>query len=285
MSSGFSFSKAKNEFFMEKPNILVSNDDGIDAPGLVKLVEELKKFANVYVCAPHRQQSAVGHSITIFYPIRAIEHHRNGEFFGMAVEGTPADAIKIGVLYFFKDVKFDLVVSGINHGANTAINVIYSGTVSAATEGTTLRIPSIAVSLAGYEKNDFIYPAKITAKIIKSILVDKNISLSPTTLLNINIPHVPENEIKGIKMTKLGKSNWEDEFEVRADPNGRDYYWLKGKMNITDTTTDFDVCAVKEKYISITPLHYDLTDYEKYDELKKIDFNIATLSTRGKQSQ
>ncbi len=93
-------------------------------------------------------------------------------------------------------------------------------------------------------------------------------------MLNINIPSVPENEIKGIKFTKLGKSNWEDEFEVRADPNGRDYYWLTGKMNITDKTTDYDVMAVKEKYISITPLHYDLTDYDKYEELKKLELKV-----------
>jgi 5'-nucleotidase len=259
---------------MSKPNILVSNDDGIDALGLQTLVDELKKFANVYVSAPDRQQSAVGHSITIFYPIRAAKHYKNGEFFGMAVEGTPADAVKIGVLYFFKDVKFDLVVSGINHGSNTAINVIYSGTVSAATEGITLRIPSVAISLTTFEKNDFIYPAKISGKIIQSILEEKMITVSPTTLLNINIPSVPENEIKGIKITKLGKSNWEDEFEVRADPSGRDYYWLTGKMNITDETTDYDVIAIKEKYISITPLHFDLTDYGKYEELKKRDFKI-----------
>jgi len=259
---------------MEKPNILVSNDDGIDAIGLRRLVEELKKFANVYVSAPHRQQSAVGHSITIFYPIRAVEHYVNDEFYGMAVEGTPADAVKIGVLHFFKDVKFDLVVSGINHGANTAINVIYSGTVSAATEGTTLKIPSVAVSLTTFAKSDFVYPAKISAKIIQEILNNKIVNLSPTTLLNINIPSVPENEIKGIKITKQGKSNWEDEFEVRSDPNGRDYYWLTGKMNVVDESIEYDVAAIKENYISITPLHYDLTDYEKYEELKNWDLKL-----------
>src|SRR5262245_19344196 len=116
MKSGLS---CTNKKMNTKPNILVSNDDGIEAPGLQRLVEELKTFANVYVAAAYRQQSAVGHSITIFYPIRAYEHFVNGQFFGMAVEGTPADAVKIGVLFFFKDIKFDLVVSGINHGANT----------------------------------------------------------------------------------------------------------------------------------------------------------------------
>jgi len=257
---------------MVKPNILVSNDDGIEADGLYKLVLELKKFANVYVSAPHRQQSAVGHSITIYYPLRAFEYRKHGESFGMAVEGTPADAVKLGVLFLYKDVKFDLVVSGINHGANTAINIIYSGTVSAATEGTTLDIPSIAVSAASYEKVDFDYPAEVTAKIIKDILVNKGIKLHPKTLLNINIPSVPKEEIKGIKITKQGRSNWIDDFEVRSDPNGRDYYWLTGKMNILDTQDDYDVIAVKENYISITPLQYDLTDNKMINEIQ--DWNL-----------
>jgi 5'-nucleotidase len=257
-----------------KPNILISNDDGIDAPGLVKLATELKKFANVYVSAPHRQQSAVGHSITIFYPLRAFEFYREGKFFGWAVEGTPADAVKLGVLFLFKDVKIDLIVSGINHGANTAINVIYSGTVSAATEGTTLNIPSIAISLATYDKISFDYPARVSAKIIKDILTNKKIRLHCKTLLNINIPPIPEKKIKGIKITKQGKSDWQDQFEVRADPNGRDYYWLTGKMNITDKDTTYDIVAVKDGYISITPLHYDLTNHKGYKEVKKWNLKL-----------
>lgn len=256
-----------------KPNILVSNDDGIEAPGLQRLVEELNGFANVYVSAPYRQQSAVGHSITIFYPLRVYEHQKDGKFFGMAVEGTPADAVKIGVLFFFKDIKFDLVVSGINHGANTAINIIYSGTVSAATEGTILGIPSIAVSLTTFSKVDFIEPAKITAKIVKQIWEDDEIKIHEGTLLNINIPNVPESEIKGVKITKQGKSFWEDSFEVRADPNGREYYWLTGKMAYRDESTEFDIAAVKDNYISITPLHYDLTDYNTFEEIKNWKLN------------
>ncbi len=257
-----------------KPNILVSNDDGIEAPGLQRLVEELKTFANVYVCAPYRQQSAVGHSITIFYPIRAYEHFVNGEFFGMAVEGTPADAVKIGVLFFFKDVKFDLIVSGINHGANTAINIIYSGTVSAATEGAILGIPSIALSLTTFNKVDFITPAKVSSKIIQDILKDETVKIPKGTVLNINIPNVPENQIKGVKFTQQGKSYWEDSFEVRADPNGRDYYWLTGKMVIKDDSTDYDIIAVNDNYVSITPLHYDLTDYKTYEEIKNLKLKL-----------
>lgn len=255
-------------------NILVSNDDGIEAEGLQKLAAELKKFANVFVCAPHRQQSAVGHSITVFYPLRAFEYKKDGEFFGIAVEGTPADAVKLGVLIFYKDVKFDLVVSGINHGANTAINIIYSGTVSAATEGTTLNIPSIAVSLASFEDIDFSYTAEASAKMIYDILINKAIKLSPKTLLNINFPAVPKEQIKGIMITKQGKSNWQDSYEVRSDPNGRDYYWLTGKMNITDESDDTDIIAVKNNYISITPLQYDLTDYDLVNEIKKWELKI-----------
>lgn len=257
-----------------KPNILVSNDDGIEAPGLQRLVEELKSFANVYVSAPYTQQSAVGHSITIFYPLRTYEHQKDGEFFGIAVEGTPADAVKIGVLHFFKDVKFDMVVSGINHGANTAINIIYSGTVSAATEGTILKIPSIAVSLTTFTKADFIEPAKIASAIIKQMWEDDKINLHEGTLLNMNIPNVPLNEIKGVKVTKQGRSYWEDAFEVRKDPNGRDYYWLTGHMEYRDISTEFDVAAVKENYVSITPLHFDLTDYLTYEEIKNWQLNL-----------
>jgi len=255
---------------LNKPNILLSNDDGIDATGLLKLAGELKQFANVYIAAPYRQQSAVGHSITIFYPLRAHKHLINGKEFGIAVDGTPADAVKLGALWFYKDVKFDLIVSGINHGSNTAINIIYSGTVSAATEGSILGIPSIAVSLTTFEPNDFSVPAGIAAKLIKQFLGPAKNMIKPKTILNINIPAVNEDEIKGIKITKQGKSYWEDSFEVRADPNGRDYYWLTGHMVITDESVDNDIIAVKDNYISITPIQHDLTDYSIYEEIKNI---------------
>lgn len=257
---------------MNKINILLSNDDGIDAPGIVSLADELKKFANVYVAAPLHQQSAVGHSITIYYPLRAHKHFRNGEFFGIAIDGTPADAVKLGVLHFFKEVKFDLVISGINQGENTAINIIYSGTVSAATEGTILNIPSIALSLATFEKIDFKPYAEISARLIKGLLGKK--LLEENILLNINIPAVDVNEIRGVKFTQQGKSFWDDSFEVRSDPNGREYYWLTGKMVSTDEKKDSDTIALKENFISITPLHFDLTDHKKFESLKNIKLNL-----------
>ena len=149
-------------------NILISNDDGIDAPGIHALAEELKKIARVTVVAPDRQQSAVGHAITMNYPLRAVPFHKNGEFFGYAVDGTPADCVKLAVKFLLKE-KPDLVVSGINHGSNTAINIIYSGTVSAATEGTILGIPSIAVSLTTYAAADFRYAARIAARLARMV--------------------------------------------------------------------------------------------------------------------
>jgi 5'-nucleotidase len=257
-----------------KTNILVSNDDGIEAEGLHRLAAELKKFANVYVSAPHRQQSSVGHSISIYYSLRAFQYKKDNKLFGWAVEGTPADAVKLGVLFLYKHIKFDLVVSGINNGANSALAIIYSGTVSAATEGTVLKIPSVALSLVSSNKNDFSSTAKLSAKIIKQLVTNNKKNLSSSTLLNINFPPVPKNKIKGIKITKQGKSNWSDHYEVRSDPNGREYYWLKGKMNVLDKENDTDVIALKQNYISITPLHYDLTDYNKLEEVQQWKLNV-----------
>lgn len=258
----------------KKPNILVSNDDGIEAEGLHRLAYELKKFANVYVSAPHRQQSSVGHSISIYYSLRAFQYKKDNRFFGWAVEGTPADAVKLGVLFLYKDIKFDLVVSGINNGANSALAIIYSGTVSAATEGTVLKIPSVALSLVSSKRNDFKSTARLSAKIIKQLVIDNKHNLTSSTLLNINFPPVPKSRIKGIKVTKQGKSNWSDHYEVRSDPNGREYYWLKGKMNVLDKENDTDVIALRQNYISITPLHYDLTDYHKLQEIELWDLKI-----------
>ena len=146
-------------------HILISNDDGINAAGIFALVQEIKTIADVTVIAPDKQQSAVGHAITMNYPLRAVPFHKNGEFFGYAVEGTPADAIKLGVRSLMKQ-RPDMILSGINHGSNTAINIIYSGTVSAATEGTILGIPSIAISLTTYGDPDFSYAAKFARKLV-----------------------------------------------------------------------------------------------------------------------
>lgn len=239
-----------------QPHILVCNDDGIDAPGIFALVQELKKTAQVSVVAPDKQQSAVGHAITMHYPLRVIPFLKNNELFGYAVDGTPADAVKIAVRSLLK-IRPDLVLSGINHGSNTAINILYSGTVSAATEGTILGIPSIAVSLTTYEEPDFSYAAKFAAR-LAAMVIEKG--LPEGTLLNVNVPAVPEGEVRGVMITRQGTSKWDDTFEVRRDPANREYFWLKGSMQVTDTDADVDQVAIKNNMVSVTPIHYDLTD-------------------------
>ncbi|HUI65417.1 MAG TPA: 5'/3'-nucleotidase SurE [Bacteroidota bacterium] len=239
-----------------KFHVLISNDDGIDAPGIYALVREMRKIAEVTVVAPDKQQSAIGHAITMSYPLRAVPFRKDGEFFGTAVEGTPADAVKLGVRFLMKK-KPDLLISGINHGSNTAINILYSGTVSAATEGTLLGIPSIALSLTTHDPADFSYAASFGARLAR-VVVDKG--LPSGTLLNVNVPAVPEAQIAGVRVTRQGESVWEDTFEARRDPANREYFWLTGRMHVTDTDPLTDQVAVGEKYISITPIHYELTD-------------------------
>ena len=254
---------------MKKLLILISNDDGIHAPGINALAEEIKKIGDVVIVAPDKQQSAVGHAITMNSPLRVQKVEKQGAFFGYAVTGTPADAVKLAVRSLLPHPP-DLVISGINHGSNTAISVIYSGTVSAATEGTILGIPSFAISLTTYDEADFSYAAAFARKLALKIIEQ---GLPKGTLLNVNVPPVAPSEIKGIVITKQGKSVWNDEFESRRDPNDREYLWLKGDLLELDHDDDIDQRAVLNNKVSITPIHYDLTDYATFEAMKKWDIN------------
>ncbi|MBL8007788.1 MAG: 5'/3'-nucleotidase SurE [Ignavibacteria bacterium] len=256
---------------MKKPTILISNDDGIESEGIKALWRAIRKFAEVIVVAPNTQQSAVGHSITVSSPVRYRKNLIDKNYYGYAVEGSPADSVKLAVRNILKGKKIDLLLSGINHGANTAINIIYSGTVSAATEGTILGIPSIAVSLASFTYNDFSVAAGFASQIAKTVL-KKGLPLG--TLLNVNIPAKSREEINGVLITKQGKSVWDDHYEQRLDPNKREYFWLSGKMKILDNDPDYDQTAIGENYISVTPVHYDLTNYALLDELKSWDLKL-----------
>ncbi len=245
--------------------ILVSNDDGIYSDGIIALREAMLELGEVFVYAPHKQQSAVGHAITTHLPLRVNPYFMNNEFFGYAITGTPADCVKLAITTHM-DEKPDLIVSGINEGSNAAINVIYSGTVSAATEGTILGIPSIAFSLATYTDFDFTYSKKVAKIIAKAVLEN---GLPPGVLLNVNIPPGSEEQIKGIKITKQGKSRWNDYFEKRVDPQNREYYWLTGKMESLLDDEDSDIVALKQNYVSVTPIPFDLKAYKFLYELKK----------------
>lgn len=244
--------------------ILISNDDGIDSPGISALANEMKKYGDVTVVAPRTEQSAVGHAITMKLPLRITEYFKNGDFFGYAIDGTPADCIKIGIRNIMKTPP-DIVLSGINNGSNAAINIIYSGTVSAAREAAIMDVPSLAISVTSHEAKRFGYAAKIAGELTK--LVTKN-GISKGTLLNVNVPDVPEDQIAGILLTQQGKSKWDDIYEERTDPYGRKYFWLTGKLMESDEKLEMDHYAITKNYVSVTPVHFDLTDYKTYDEMK-----------------
>ncbi len=243
--------------------ILVSNDDGISSEGIAVLVKSLSEIGDVIVVAPQTEQSAVGHAITMQIPVRVNKYNRKGEFFGYSVTGTPADCIKMGIKNIMKE-KPDIVVSGINNGSNSSINIIYSGTVSAAREAAIMDVPSIAISVASHEVDDFSYAGKIAQHLVKMI-GEKD--LQPGTLLNVNVPNMPENEILGVKLTKQGHTKWDDVFEERIDPYGKKYYWLTGELTNLDNELDRDHFAVLNKYVSVTPIHFDLTDYDMFDKM------------------
>lgn len=249
----------------------MTNDDGIDSPGIYALAQSLKEIGEVTVIAPQKEQSAVGHAITMQIPLRVTKSFKDGEFFGHAISGTPADCVKIGIRNIMTKTP-DLVVSGINNGSNTAINIIYSGTVSAAREASIMDVPSMAVSVTNHTVTDFRFAAKI-AKLLAKEFANKEIPLG--TLLNINIPDVPENKIAGILLTKQGKSKWDEVYEHRVDPQGGDYYWLKGNLMEVDKALDTDQIAIKNNYVSVSPIHFDLTDYETFTKMKT--WNIERL--------
>jgi 5'-nucleotidase len=245
--------------------VLICNDDGIAAPGIAALAEELKKIAEVIVVAPDKQQSAVGHAITMNSPLRLQPFQRNGELFGYAVDGTPADAVKMGVRFLLRERQPDLVISGINHGSNTAVSILYSGTVSAATEGTILGIPSFAISVTTHGEVDFGPSARFAAKLAPEVIAR---GLPRGTLLNVNVPAIPEDQIKGVRVTKQSQSVWDDTFEVRRDPADREYFWLTGRMDVTDTDPETDQIAIQNGFISVSPIHYRLTNEEMFTTMK-----------------
>ena len=249
----------------EKIKILLTNDDGINAPGLHVLYKEMKKIGEVSIVAPDSERSAVGHAITLSDPLRVFDFYKNGQFFGYAVNGTPADCVKLA--YWALDIKPDILISGINLGSNTGINIIYSGTVSAATEGMFLNIPSFAISLTTFTNPNFRIAARFARKLSRIIL--KN-GLPKGTLLNVNVPAVEdEEEISGVEITRQGKAMYLEEFDRRSDPHNRTYYWLTGQKVKLESEPDVDDRAILNKKISITPVQFDLTDYRFLDELRK----------------
>ena len=241
--------------------ILITNDDGIYADGLCGLYFALKEEHEVYIVAPEVERSAVGHAITIHYPLRVREVRRGKFFWGYAVSGTPADCVKLAIYELIGPV--DLVISGINRGPNVGINVLYSGTVSAATEAKILGYNGIAVSIDAYENIDYCFASYFIARFIKEL--DK-LPLDLPFCLNINIPHLNPHQIKGIKFVRQSTARLKEFFEKRLDLHGKIYYW-QGAEEHTETDEETDVVALKKGYITITPIQFDLTSYKDLNRL------------------
>lgn len=251
---------------MKKPLILVVNDDGITAPGIQALIGFVKDFGEVIVVAPDKAQSGMGHAITINSTLRLNEHPNTHKVEAYSCSGTPVDCVKFGTKVVAKNRKIDLVVSGINHGTNSSINVIYSGTMSAAVEGSLEGIPSIGFSLDNHALDaDFSACEDIVKSIVTDVLEN---GLKNGYSLNVNIPNAPKEEIKGIKVCRQAKAYWDETFDERKDPHGGSYYWLTGEFVYRDKGEDTDIWALRNNFVSVVPTKYDLTDYEGIKDLK-----------------
>ncbi len=251
--------------------ILICNDDGIHAPGISVLHDAAKDFGELHVIAPDVERSAAGHAITLADPIKSTPVNKNGEFFGHGIGGTPADCIKLAVCAILKDTPPDLVLSGINLGSNTGISVIYSGTVSAATEGVVLGIPGIAFSLCTYTDPEWEMAGRMVKELTQKIIENP---MPPGVLLNVNLPNLPYEQLKGIKVTRMGRSRFIEKFLKRLDPRGRTYYWLDGELEVHDDGDDIDIHAVRDGYVSITPIHLDLTAYDHLKTFQILEKNF-----------
>ena len=250
----------------EQPVILITNDDGITAPGIKHLVEAVKGLGKVVVVAPDKPQSGMGHAITIGEPLRMNKVDIFDGVEAWQTSGTPVDCVKLAVDRILHR-KPDICLSGINHGANHSINVIYSGTMSAAMEAAIESIPSIGFSLMDFNiEADFTAARFYVHKIVSAIIGKK---MDKHLLLNVNIPSVPLSLLKGIKICKQAYAKYEEDFDERKDPQGKKYYWLTGKFVNFDKSKDTDVWALTHNYVSVVPVQFDLTNYKLKQQLEK----------------
>jgi 5'-nucleotidase len=245
--------------------ILLTNDDGIYAEGIYAAYKQLSKFADVTVVAPDAEQSSVGHGITLFNPLFVKKVSPEKHFNGYAVSGKPADCVKFGLGVLFKGKSPDLVISGINYGGNDGCSVFYSGTVAGAREGALMGIKSFAVSLDCFDNPDFAASAKFTAKFAKWVYKNE---LPKATFFNVN---VPPGKSRGARFTRQGIDPIHGIFEARKSPHGRHYYWMGAKDPVHQQDNEIDTYALKNKYITITPIHSDLTDESFLEKVKTYD--------------
>jgi 5'-nucleotidase len=247
-----------------RPLIFITNDDGISSKGIRSLYDAVAPFGDIVLIAPDSAQSGMGHAITINHPLR-LEPSSIFDCTAFSCTGTPVDCVKLGV-YEVMHRKPDLIVSGINHGANVATNVLYSGTMSAAVEGAMEGIPSIGFSLCSFESDaDFDLSKEVVAKVVKEVLEQK---MPIGVCLNVNIPYVSKSDFKGIKICKQANAYWDDRFDKRKDQFNRTYYWLTGDFIDQDQSDDTDVYWIDQGFATIVPTQYDLTAYSSIKELE-----------------
>jgi 5'-nucleotidase len=254
-------------------NILVTNDDGITFPGLLALAMEMTAFGNVRILAPDRNWSASGHVKTLDRPLRVKEMQLSDEIKGWASDGAPSDCVALAICGFFEE-KIDLVVSGINPYANLGHDVTYSGTVTAAMEAAIWGIPAVAMSLNSPENlvapTDYLPAAKTARRVVQAVL---HYGLPPNVLLNVNVPYLPEGEIKGIQITCMGLRVYHDKLDKRTDPRGRPYYWTVGDSPTGVPDRGTDIGALDAGYVSVTPIQLDLTAYQTIPDLNSWDWH------------
>ena len=248
---------------IRRPLILLTNDDGIHAEGLRCLRNAVGSLGDVVIAAPESEQSAVGHAITLYDPIRVSEISHNGAFYGYGIRGTPADAVKLAIQALLPRPP-DVVLSGINNGANLGFNVLYSGTVSAATEAAILGVPGIAFSFAQKKDPPFRWTTPHLQHLTEWVLEN---SLPKGVALSVNMPAVPPERIKGYKITRQGTSGARDVYDRREDPRGNLYFWLTEETPPSEIDHDVDMLAVRQGYVSVTPLFNDLTAHSDRDSL------------------
>ncbi len=251
---------------MPRPLILVSNDDGITSQGIRTLVEIMTQLGEVVVVAPDSPQSGQGHAITVDHLLRLRRSDIFGDVVAYECSGTPSDCVKLAKHHVLKDRTPDLVVSGINHGANSSISVLYSGTMSAAIEAAIEGLPAVGFSLGDFGRTpDFSHTTEYILQIAKNVLEN---GIPKGTALNVNFPAKSKAPLRGVKICRQGDGYWKEHFDVRKDPHGRNYFWLDGGFVNRDLGEDSDLWALENNYVSIVPCQYDLTAYGVIEQLQ-----------------
>lgn len=254
-----------------KPLIFITNDDSINAPGIRALIEMMRNIGRVVVVAPDKPQSGTAHAITIHTPLRLHTIKKEEEYEEYSCNGTPADCVKLGFKVVLRG-KPDLLVSGINHGSNASVSIIYSGTMAAVFEGAMSGVASIGFSLVDLSPEAEFGPCAKPVRVITEA-VFKN-GLPSGVCLNVNIPKAKEDEIQGIKICRQSGGNWQEDFDERVDPVGRNYYWLKGIFIKSDIGMDTDEEALANNFVSVVPVKFDFTAYAAIDELHKWNLDV-----------